>query len=75
MHQHCAALLVVVQQLLPAQPVEQFTGIRGIEDFAQGVAFFQALDVVPGGQQVQVMVAQYAHQRFADGIKEAQGFQ
>lgn len=64
-----------MQQLLLAQPVEQLVGVRRFDDLAQGVAFLQAFDVVPGGQQVQVMVAQHAHQRLADGIKEAQGFQ
>ncbi|MOA69315.1 hypothetical protein D3C78_1974310 [compost metagenome] len=62
MHQGHAALLVIVQQFLPTQPVEQLTGIRCIENFAQGVVFFQALDVMPGGQQMQVMVAQHTHQ-------------
>ena len=44
-------------------------------NLAQGVGFLQAFDVFPGGQQVQVVVAEYAHQRFADAIEEAQGIQ
>ena len=70
-----AAWLVVVQQLLPTQPVEQLVGVRGLDDFAQGVAFLQAFDIVPGGQQVQVVVAQHANQRIANRIKVAQGLE
>ncbi|MNJ82460.1 hypothetical protein D3C77_818760 [compost metagenome] len=51
-----------MQQLLPTQPVEQQVGVWRFEDCAQGVTLFQAFDVVPGGQQVQVMVAQHTHQ-------------
>ncbi|MNP22870.1 hypothetical protein D3C76_1155580 [compost metagenome] len=67
--------LVMVQQLLPAQPVEQFGTVRCLDDLAQGIGLAQTLDIVGHGQQVQVVVAEHADQGFADRIKEAQGFQ
>ncbi|MND40105.1 hypothetical protein D3C80_308390 [compost metagenome] len=68
-------LLVMVQQFLPAQPVEQFGAVRCIDYLAQGIGLAQTLDVVGYREQVQVMVAEHADQGFADRIKEAQGFQ
>ncbi|MNE14681.1 hypothetical protein D3C80_1075690 [compost metagenome] len=62
MDQDHATLLVVVQQFLLSQPVKQFVSVRRLENLAQGVALFQALDVVPGRQQVQVVVTQHTHQ-------------
>jgi len=62
-----------VHQLLQAQPFQQLDAIGGIEDFAQGIGFFQALDVLPGGQQVQVVIAEHADQRIADVVEKAQG--
>ncbi|MNW19154.1 hypothetical protein D3C71_2190160 [compost metagenome] len=64
-----------MQKLLSAKPVEKFTGVGRLKNFPQGVVLFEALDVVPCRQQVQVMVAQHAGQRFADGIEKTQGFQ
>ena len=75
MHQQGVALGVVVQEFLLAQPVEQVVAIRGVEDFLQGVAFFQALAVVRHGQQVQIVIAQHAGQGIAHGVEKTQGFQ
>ncbi|MNH21270.1 hypothetical protein D3C79_810740 [compost metagenome] len=75
MHQGNAARLVIVEQLLLAQPVEQLIGIWRLDDFAQGVAFLQAFDILPCSQQVQVMVAQHAGQRVADRVEVAQCLQ
>ena len=75
MDQCNVALFVVVHELLLAQPFQQFGAIGRFDDLAQGVGFLQALDILSGGQQVQVMVAEHAHQRFADAVEEAQGFQ
>ena len=72
MHQRDVALGVVVQQFLPAQPVEQIVAIRRVDDFAQRVVLLQALDVVGRGQQVQVMGAQHRGDRVAHGVEEAQ---
>ena len=75
MHQCNLTLGIVMQQRLLTQPVQQLIAIGGLENFAQSVAFFQAFDIAPHGQQVQVMVAQYTHQRLAHAIQKAQGFQ
>lgn len=75
MYQGDVALFVIVHQLLLAQPLEQFLAIRCVEDLAQGIGLLQALDIAPDGQQVQVVIAQHAHQGVAHGIKKAQGFQ
>ncbi|MNO99989.1 hypothetical protein D3C76_917740 [compost metagenome] len=60
-HRH-VALLVVVHEFLLAQPFEQLGAIRGFDNLAQGVGFLQAFDILAGCQQVQVVVAEYAHQ-------------
>ncbi len=60
-HRH-VALLVVVHEFLLAQPFQQLGAVRGFDNLAQGVGFLQALDVLAGRQQVQVVVAQHAHQ-------------
>ncbi|MNL24977.1 hypothetical protein D3C87_1464340 [compost metagenome] len=73
MHQRNVALLVVMQEFLLTQPLQQFGAIGGFNNLAQGVRLFQAFNVLTGGQQVQVVVAEYANQRFADAIEEAQG--
>ncbi|MNP20603.1 hypothetical protein D3C76_1131790 [compost metagenome] len=75
MHHRNVALFVVVHEFLLAQPFHQLGAVRGFDNLAKGVGFLQALDVLPGRQQVQVMIAEHAHQRFADAIEEAQGFQ
>ncbi|MNP08923.1 hypothetical protein D3C76_1010100 [compost metagenome] len=75
MDQCHVALFVVVHELLLAQPFEQLGAIRRFNDLAQGIGLLQAFDVASGRQQVQVVVAEHAHQRFADAIEEAQGFQ
>jgi len=59
---------VVVHDLLPAQPVQQVGAIRGLEDFPQGIGFFRRSNVTAGREQVQVVVAQYAHQGIAQAI-------
>ncbi|MNL33815.1 hypothetical protein D3C87_1557450 [compost metagenome] len=64
-----------MHELLLAQPVQQLGAIRRFDDLAQGIALFQTLDVLPGGQQMQVVIAEYAHQRFTDAIEEAQRFE
>jgi len=75
MHHRHIALFVVMHELLLAQPLQQLGAIRCFDDLAQGVGFLQAFDVPPGGQQMQVVVAEYANQGFADAIEEAQGVQ
>lgn len=72
MNQCEVARLVVVHELLLAQPLQQFNAIGGVENFAQGVGLFQALDVLPGSQQMQVVVAQHAHQRLTNTVEKAQ---
>ncbi|MNY47665.1 hypothetical protein D3C86_1829500 [compost metagenome] len=62
-----------MQQLLPAQPVEQIGAIGGVENLLQGVALLQSFDIAGDGQQVQVMVAQHAGQRIAHLVEKAQG--
>ncbi len=49
MDQSHVAAFVVMHELLPAQPIQQLRAIRRFKDFAQGVTFFQAFDVVAGG--------------------------
>lgn len=49
MYQQGVAFSIVVQKFLLAQPVEQVVAIRGVENFLQGVAFFQALAIVCHG--------------------------
>ncbi|CNK03025.1 Uncharacterised protein [Mycobacterium tuberculosis] len=68
MDQGRVAAFVVMHDLLSAQPVEQLRTVRRFEDLAQGIAFFQALDVIGGSQQVQVVVAQHAHQGITQAI-------
>ncbi|MNQ64041.1 hypothetical protein D3C85_784450 [compost metagenome] len=75
MDQCKVALFVVVHEFLLAQPFEQFSAIGRFNDLAQGVGLLQAFDIASGRQQVQVMVAEHAHQRFANAVEEAQGFQ
>ncbi|MNP58084.1 hypothetical protein D3C76_1529650 [compost metagenome] len=62
MDQGDIALFVVVHELLLAQPFKQFGAIGRFDDFAQGIGLLQALNVASGRQQMQVVVAEYAHQ-------------
>ena len=75
MDQGDIALFVVVHELLLPNPLQQLRAIGCFKDLAQSVGFLQAFDVLPDGQQVQVMVTKYADQRLADAIEETQGFQ
>ncbi|MCY1557989.1 hypothetical protein D9M68_948850 [compost metagenome] len=64
-----------MQQLLPAQPVEQVVAVWRIEDFLQRVGFSQAFDIVCRGEQMQVVVAQHAGHGITHAIEKAQGVQ
>ncbi len=65
---------VLVQQRLPAQPVEQLVAVPGLEDVVEGVAASLAA-AVGQRQQVQVVVAQDAQGRRSEAAHEAQGLQ
>src|SRR5689334_21139322 len=67
--------LIIVHELLLANPLEQFRDIGCFEVLTQAISLLVVVDVLPDGQQVLVMVAEYAYQRLADAIEEAQGFQ
>ncbi|MNP87366.1 hypothetical protein D3C76_1882160 [compost metagenome] len=62
MDQGGVALFVVVHELLLAQPFEQLGTIGCFDNLAQGIGFLQAFDVASSGQQMQVVIAEYAHQ-------------
>ncbi len=63
------ALGIVMHELLLTHPAQQFVAIRCFKNFAQCVAFLEQFVLARDGQQVQVMVAEHAHQGLADAVQ------